>query len=163
MFSKTNGNQRWLGWLLLAVGFFLATAQSRAQEVRVTVIVILGSDKNKEVDCQLKCLAEEIQKKEPKLTGFKLGDTTCKSLALGKKETFKLVDKEEAIVTVRHGADKNNRVGLTVKPPRMGEIDYTTCCGKFLPILTRYHTKDKERLIIAVRVQPCKGDKKADK
>ncbi len=163
MFGKINPNRRWLGWLMLVAGFFPAAAQSRAQEVRVTVIVILASDKNKEVDCQLKCLAQEIQKKEPKLRGFRLGDTTCKSVALDKKEAFKLVDKEEAIVTVRHGADKNNRVGLTVKPPRMGEIDYTTCCGKFLPIITRYQTKDKERLIIAVRVQPCKGDKKSEK
>src|SRR5713226_5701882 len=113
MFGKINPNRRWLGWLMLVAGFFQAAAQSRAQEVRVTVIVILASDKNKEVDCQLKCLAQEIQKKEPKLSGFRLGDTTCKSVALDKKEAFKLVDKEEAIVTVRHGADKNNRVGLT--------------------------------------------------
>jgi hypothetical protein len=37
----------------------------------------------------------------------------------------------------------------------MGEVEYTTCCGKFFPIITRYQTKDKERLIIAIRVQPC--------
>jgi hypothetical protein len=154
---------RWLGLVLLAGGFFGAAPVSFAQEVRVTVIVILATNKNADVACELKCLAQEIQKKDPKLTGFRLEDTTCKSVTLGKKETFKLVDKEEAAVTVRHGADKNNRVGLTVKPPRMGEIDYTTCCGKFLPIITRYQTKDKEVLIIGVRVQPCRAGKKSDK
>ena len=57
---------------------------------------------------------------------------------------------------MRHGADSKNRVGLTMKAPLQGEIQYTTCCGKFFPIVTRYQTKDKEVLILAIRVQPCK-------
>ena len=35
----------------------------------------------------------------------------------------------------------------------MGEITYDTCCGKFLPIITPFRTKDKELLIIAVCVR----------
>ena len=57
---------------------------------------------------------------------------------------------------MRHAADSKNRVGLTVKAPLQGEIQYTTCCGKFFPIVTRYQTKNKELLIVAIRVQPCK-------
>src|SRR5258708_5836506 len=124
----------WLCMLVAGACMLGATPASQAQEIKITVIVILASEKDSGVDCELKCLAQEIQKKEPKLKGFRLEDTVCKSLTLSKKETFKLVDKEEVTVTVRHGCDKDSRVGVVVKPPRMGEIDYTTCCGKFLPI-----------------------------
>jgi hypothetical protein len=34
-----------------------------------------------------------------------------------------------------------------------------TICDKFLPIVTRYRTTNKELLILAVRVQPCPGKK----
>ena len=77
------------------------------------------------------------------------------TLSEAQRQTF-VLHAEIATVLVRHAADNKNRVGLTVKPPLEGEIQYTTCCGKFLPIVTRYETKDKERLIIAIRVQPCK-------
>jgi hypothetical protein len=79
---------------------------------------------------------------------------------VGTKETFSLIDCKEAAVTVRHGCDKNGRVELTVKAPCVGEITYITCCKKYFPIMTRYQTKDKDRLIIAVMVQPCKGGRK---
>ena len=49
-----------------------------------------------------------------------------------------------------------NRVRLAVKAPLAGEITYTTCCSKFFPIMTRYLTKDNERLIIAIMVKPKK-------
>jgi len=45
---------------------------------------------------------------------------------------------------------------MTIKPPTLGEITYSTTCEKFFPIVTRYVTKDKERLIIAIMVEPCK-------
>ena len=57
-----------------------------------------------------------------------------------------------AATTDRH------RVSLSILAPSMGEIEYQTVCGKFLPIVTRYQTKSKERLILAVRVQPCRGE-----
>ena len=145
-------------WILgITAGFASATLASRAEEVRVTVVVILATDRNDEVDCELESIAEQVQKKYPHLTGFHLEEISRKSLTVGKKEKFPLIDEQTALVLVRHGADSNNRVGLTVKAPLQGEIQYTTCCGKFLPIVTRYQTKeDKERLILAIRVQPCK-------
>jgi hypothetical protein len=127
-----------------------------AKEVKVTVAVILATERNKEVARELKCIAQEVQKLYPHLTGFRLEQITRKSLPVGQSEKFKLIDDKVAIVQVRHAADSKNRVGLTVKAPLQGEIQYTTCCGKFLPIVTRYETKHGDRLIIAVRVQPCK-------
>jgi hypothetical protein len=151
---------RWAVALLVAVGVWWGVpAAAPAQEVRVTIVVILATNQNTHVDCELKCIAREVQKKEPGLTGFRLEDTTRKTLTVGKKEAFPLIDKEVATVLVRQVRKKtenSHRVSLTVKPPCMGGIEYTTCCGKFFPILTRYRTQDKERLIIAIRVQACK-------
>jgi hypothetical protein len=140
-----------------ALAFLAAPPTVHAEDVRVTVVVILATDQNKNVDCDLECIAKEIQKNHPKLTGFhceKVKD--AKQIKIGDKADFDLVDDETATVTVRHGPDDKNRVGLTIKAPILGSIDYLTCCGKFLPVFTRYKTKDKEYLIIAVRVQPCK-------
>ncbi len=39
----------------------------------------------------------------------------------------------------------------------MGAITYETPCGKFLPIETPLRTKKNEMVIIAIRVQPCRG------
>jgi hypothetical protein len=149
-----SGRLLWI--LAIAVSSLAAAPCGEAEKVKVTVAVILASDRHKEVARELKCIAQEVQKKYPALIGFRLGEITCKSLTVGESEKFALVDDEVATVLVRHGADSKNRVGLTVKPPLQGEIQYTTCCGKFLPIVTRYETKDKECLIIAIRVQPCK-------
>jgi hypothetical protein len=41
----------------------------------------------------------------------------------------------------------------------VGEITYSTICGKCFPIVTRFQTKDRERLIVAVMVRPCNGAK----
>ncbi len=135
-----------------------ATSSVRAgEEVRVTIIVILATDLNKNVDRALEGIAKEIQKTEPTLTGFHMeGDPRVKSLKVGETATFYLVDDEDAKVKVRHGANEVNRVGLTLKAPKQGLVNYTTCCGKYFPIMTRYVTRENEHLIIAVCVQPCK-------
>jgi hypothetical protein len=70
---------------------------------------------------------------------------------------FELVDGKTVTVVVKQSADKENRVGVAVTAPDQGEIVYRTVCGKFLPIVSRYQTKAGERLILAVRVQPCNG------
>jgi hypothetical protein len=146
-----------LALIALVAGGLAGPRAAGAQEpkIKVTVVAILATDRTKSVDPELECLAREVRKQEPRLTGFRLVRCTCKSLALGTSEPFPLVDREVASVTVEHGADKDNRVSLRVKPPLVGEIDYTCACGKFFPIMTRYLTKDKERLIIAIMVRPC--------
>jgi hypothetical protein len=154
---KLGRSRKLLPYVVFLAPLFLGAAAPE-EEVDVSVVVILATDRNTTVDEELTCIAKEVQKKHPKLTGFHLEKVICESLPVGKKHTFKLVDEEAATVLIRHGANKQNRVGLTVKAPDQGEITYTTCCGKFFPIVTRYSTKDKERLILAIRVQPCKDD-----
>jgi hypothetical protein len=127
------------------------------KHVKVTVVTILATDRNNDVDPRLKGIADEVRKMNPQLKGFKLVTMASKSLAVNEITTFPLVEKQVAQVVIRHGADMNNRVSLAVTPPRQGEIVYRSACGKFLPIVTRYQTMRQERLIVAVRVQPCNG------
>jgi hypothetical protein len=129
----------------------------KKQEVRVTVLTILATERDAKVDGCVECIAREVRKKYPRLTGFHRGPMTCRPVVVGQKDTFDLVAGQAAVVTVRHGADDNNRVELKVAPPQMGEITYETCCGKFFPIVTHFRTKQNDLLIIAVRVQPCHG------
>jgi hypothetical protein len=133
----------------------------RAEDkVKVTVVAILANNRDNVIDQRLKCIAKEVQKVEPQLTGFQMGQITCKSLTVGKAAKVTLVDLEAAEIVVQHGADQDDRVSLKVKAPQMGEIEYTSSCGKFFPIVTRYQTKDKDRLIIAIMVRPCRHEPK---
>ena len=150
----------------LTLGFYVVTlvllvrltAQVGAcpnEKVKVTLVVILASEEGDFVDKRLKLIAKEIQEKNPNFKSFKLKTMTNKSLSADEKALFALVDEKSAQVVVKHGADKSNRVSLAVTAPDQGEIVYRTVCGKFLPIVTRYQTKAKERLILAIQVQPC--------
>jgi hypothetical protein len=149
--------------VLLAGLGLLAGARACPQdgrEVKVSVVTILASEQSKKVDPELDCIAREVRKVHPNLTGFRVVKTACKSVPLRGTESFDLVVDQKASVTVLRDADKNNRVRLKVSPPTMGEVTYITPCGKFFPIMTRYQTKEQEWLLLAVRVQPCPGDKK---
>jgi hypothetical protein len=148
---------RTLGFeILILLGCLAGPNGAKAEEkIHVTVVAILATDQNKKVEPRLECLAKEVQKTDPALTGFRWAKCSCQKLEVGKKLEFRLVEDQVAAVVVKHGCDKEDRVGLTVKAPLVGEIAYSCACGKFFPIMTRYQTKDKERLIIAIRVQPC--------
>jgi hypothetical protein len=149
---------RWLVALGVTTGGFLAPATNACagERVKVTLVTILATTRNEPVDNRLQCMAREVRKKEPELKGFKVLTMNCKSLATGEKWTVDLVDGRKAVIVIHHGADKNNRVELKLAAPLQGEIVYNTVCGKFLPVVTRYTTKDKQdRLIIAVMVRPC--------
>jgi hypothetical protein len=125
------------------------------KKVRVCVVVILGTERDAQVDRRLKDLAAEVKKFHPRLTGFHIKNLGSKSLAVGARDTFKLIGGQVAGITVQKQAGKDNRVQLKVTPPMMGEITYSTPCGKFLPIVTPYRTRNNDLLIIAIRVQPC--------
>jgi hypothetical protein len=107
----------------------------------------------------VQCIAREVQRIRPELTSFRLAKMSCKSVPIRGMETFELVGDKQADVTVLKAVDAQNKVQLKVTPPTLGEITYTTTCGKFFPIVTRYQSANKEWLIIAVRVQPCKDKK----
>lgn len=146
--------------LLLAILAGLPTGArfARAEERNVTVVAVLATDRNKNIDPKVQGIAEEVQKLEPSLTGFRLARTTSKALPLGKRDTFPLVDNEVLVVLLQpaEGKEGQDRIRLTVKAPLAGEIAYSCCSSKFFPILTRYITKDNERLIVAIMVKPAK-------
>lgn len=123
--------------------------------VRVTVVVVLATGANTNVDPKLKDLAKEVQKRDPKLTGFQLVSSAGQSIPVGKSVAFELIDKKELKVKVEKPKDEEGRVGLTIKPPQLGEISYTCMCDKFFPVVTPYKTKKGETLIIAVMAKPC--------
>lgn len=127
--------------------------------VKVTVVVILASEEGSTIDPRLKAIAQEVQKLHPMLKSFTLKHMESKSLKPGEKVSMPLVENRKLDMVVKHGADKDNRISLAIHIPNvMGEIEYQTTCGKFLPVVTRSKTKAGERLILAIRVQPCRGD-----
>ncbi|HEV3145870.1 MAG TPA: hypothetical protein VGZ47_18415 [Gemmataceae bacterium] len=140
---------------VLLAGPWLAATRADDDKIEITVLAILASEKNNSVDDRLKDVAKEIQKKEPALIGFKEERVTKKSIKIGDKATFPLVDEKEVVVILTERDPKDGRVTVTIKPPTVGDITYICCCGKFFPVITRYVTKADERLIVAVMVKPC--------
>jgi hypothetical protein len=142
----------------LALAALLAGAPARAEDpVHISVVAILASDKNTKVDERVACIAREMKKVDPKLTGFSVERMTCKDVAVGDKDCFEVVDGQTVCVTVEKRGEKDGRVTLKVEPPKAGAITYMTCCGKFFPVVTRYRTKGGDVLIVAVQVVTCKG------
>jgi hypothetical protein len=137
---------------LLATG----TPARAADDVHISVVSVLATTKNDKVDDRVECIAEQMKKRDPKLTGFKVDRMVCKDVTVGDKDCFEVIDGQKVCVTVEKKCDKDGRVCLKVEPPTLGAITYTTCCDKFLPLVTRYKTKDGDVLIIAVRVRTCK-------
>jgi hypothetical protein len=140
-------------WLFGCI-FFFTPSSAGAEEVKITVLAIFATDKNSTVDADLKEIAERVQKQEPKLTGFRQGRQSSKSVTVGdgSKESFALTEDQVVTVSVE-AVVKKEKVRMTIKPPTLGEITYSTSWEKFFPIVTRYVTKDKERLIIAIMVE----------
>jgi hypothetical protein len=126
-----------------------------AEPVRVMVLAVIATDRNNQVAPRLEEIAEQMRKHDPSLTGFRIERFTGRPTQVGRTETFKLVEDAVAEVTVTDKDPQTGRVAVTLKPPSGGDIHYTCCCGKFFPVCTRYQTKDKDRLIVAVMVRPC--------
>jgi hypothetical protein len=153
------GCREMLALLAILTGCLAPACGPRPENIQVTVIAILATDRDKEVDEKIKCIAEELHKKHPELTGFREARTTRKSLPVGDEESFPLVDEKDATIRIHSGADKDNWVSLTLKTPGQGEIRYSVRCGKCVPFGTSYVTKDNRRLFLAVLVKPCNKGK----
>src|ERR687897_578433 len=125
--------------------------------VRVTVVAVLASSKTTHVDAKLEELAREVRKREPGLTGFRVAAVKQKSIPVGKGHTFELPDKQTLKVRIDRPKGKDGRVGLTIRPPGLGEITYTCACDKFFPVVTPHATAAGERLIVVVMAKPCTG------
>jgi hypothetical protein len=147
--------------VLLIVGIAVACSDPPADQngapkkVKVTLVVVLASEEGSTIDPRLKQVAEELRKRDKRLSSFKVQSITIRKLAENEKSVFKLVDQKSADVVVKQGADEDNRVDIAVTAPDQGEILYNAACGKYLPIVTRHHTKNRELLVVAVRVDPC--------
>ena len=131
-------------------------ATQQDKHITVTVVVILASEEGSTVDKRLQNIAGEIQKLNPTLKSFQVKSIAERSVAPMEKVTIDLVDDTKAVIAIMNAVDEQDKVALAVTPPNQGEIVYSTVCGKFLPIVTRYQTKDRQRLILAIQVQPCK-------
>ena len=123
--------------------------------IRVTVVVILATADNTTIDPKLADLAKEVQKRDPKLTGFRIVSSEGKSIAVGGSLGYELVDGKELTVAVEKPKEDNGRVKLSIKPPGMGSVCYTCVCEKFFPVVTAHKTKAGETLIVAVMAKPC--------
>jgi hypothetical protein len=126
-----------------------------AQPVRITVVTVLATSANKTIDPRLAELAKEVQKRDPALTGFKLHSSEAKSVAPGESASFDLVDGKKLQVKIERPRDENGRVGLSIRPPGLGEVTYTCTCDRFFPVVTPHRTREGETLIVAVMARPC--------
>jgi hypothetical protein len=125
--------------------------------VKVTLVVILASEEGNHVDKRLKAVAAEIQKLHPQFKSFSIKAQEQRSLKPNEKVSLLCVEKRKVDVVINHGADKDNRVSLKIKPPQMTELEYQTVCGKFLPIVTRCKTAKGDTIILAISVEPCRA------
>ncbi|MCS6864343.1 MAG: hypothetical protein RMJ56_04130 [Gemmataceae bacterium] len=144
---------------LIVASLITLAGPAKDNPVRVTVVIVLATENTTQVDPRLKDLAKEVQKRDPKLTGFKLVATESKSIPVGEAAIVPLTDQQVLKVQVDRHKDENGRITLTLHPPAMDVVSYACVCDKFFPIVTPYRTKAGEQLIIAVMAKPCTGMK----
>jgi hypothetical protein len=142
--------------LLALLSLPAAARADDKDKVTVSVVTILASESIDKIDKKLKNIAAEIHEINPKLIGFQTAKETCKDVASNSKEKFELVEGQAISINVQRDADTDNKNLIRVSPPTLGDITYYSSCGKFLPIITEYKTKNGDVLIIAIRVQPCR-------
>jgi hypothetical protein len=138
---------------------FVILCPAEDPPVRVTVVIVLATTENTTVDPKLAELAKEVQKRDPKLTGFRIAATDSRSVPVGESFTFELVDREVLKVKVDKPKDAAGRVSLTIKPPGLENITYGCTCDKFFPVVTPQTTKAGGVLIVAVMAKPCSPGK----
>ena len=143
----------------LAPLLFLIAAPPPEEPVKVTVVVILATEANADVDPKLAALAAQVQKRDKALTGFRIAATEAKSIPVGDSHTFELVEKEQLKVTVTRPKDANGRICLTIRPPGVDNVTYGCACDKFFPVVTPHRTRAGEVLIVAVMAKPCTSAK----
>ena len=148
---------RYASYVALVAAVFAIPGHTFAEDVRVTVIAIMASDRNTDVDPKLKEVAKEVQKREPSLTSFRLEKTEVRNINVGQKESIALFANNGHSTDVKLVAkdDSKKKVTVEVKPPMIGAITYATVYDKFFPIVTRA-VVNGERLIVAVMVKPAK-------
>jgi hypothetical protein len=148
----SSGGAILVGAALLSVP---ASVHAEDNNIKVTIVAVLASSRHQRIDPRLKELAVELKKKNPKWTGFEVERTLCESIKIGAKATVKIMDDYRVTVTIKGRDPDTGCVSFIVKPDTLDEFAYTCCCHKFFPVITRYDTKDKDRLVIAFMAKPC--------
>jgi hypothetical protein len=141
-----------------------ADPPAQEESVKVTVAAVLANGSGK-VDDKLKCVADAVRKTHPELTGFHVGPSACRPIVLGGSEKYKLVEGQEASISVHRCKEYPERFCVEVTSKALvGEMTYTAVCGKYFPLVTGYKTKDKgDQLIILFKVEPCPAKGKKEK
>ena len=144
-------------WTAAALALCVLASRARCDDgVSVSVVAILATDKNDKINPGLEAIAKEIQKTQPQLTGFQIAVTSRKTIAVGGKDDFDLGNDQSLRVEVQQKLDKEDRYQIKLTPPKMGDITcHAACCGRFLPIITPFRTKNGEWLIVGVSLQPA--------
>jgi hypothetical protein len=130
------------------------------KKIKVTVVVVLACERGNDVAKELKCLADAVRVRYPELKSFRIESMKCKDVAENERVAFLLPEDKKAEIVIHCAADHKKKVCMAVAAPTLGEIEYGTVCGKFLAFVTRYYTRENERIVLAVRVQPCPCPKK---
>ena len=144
---------------LIAMGLIVGAAGDPCPEgngpVRVTVVVVLATAKNSDVDPKLAELAREVRKLDRTLTGLQIGGSARKSIPVGGRHTFEFVDGHVVRVLVEQPKGPDGRIGLRIQLPGGSEVTYTCVCDKFVPLHTFVQTKDGSHVIVAIMAKPC--------
>jgi hypothetical protein len=123
--------------------------------VAVSVVAVLATDQNDKIDPRIKCIADEARNHDPTLTGFRIAARSTQTVPVGGRYDFDLGCDQTLRVVVQQKNDKEDCYRLIITPPQMGKIKYTTTCGKYIPVMTPFKTKDGELLIVAICVRNC--------
>jgi hypothetical protein len=143
-------------FVLLLLGAAPPEPAKPANTIRVSVVVILANGNNTQVDPRLTTLAQEVRDNiDPRLTSFRVARWTCENLAPGVRHRLPLVDDQVLLVLIDATPDKDGFVRLKLQPPLVCEVSLSAQCGRFLPIVTRYRTKDGDQLFVALRIHSC--------
>lgn len=138
---------------ILVLGVLVRPVRAE-EEISVTVLVMVATEKNSVVEEKLKTLCESIKAKEPKLTGLTLAQTHNEKIKIGGSKEIDLGNEKKFIVTIVQKKD-SDKVTLKVRPPVGGEISYTCNCGAYLPVCTGITNANGDRIIVAVMAKPC--------
>jgi hypothetical protein len=146
--------------LLLTLPFLGAAPPEPARPANticVSVVVILANSRGDKVDPRLATLAREVQNNvDPKLTSFEVARWNCENLKPGVCQNIPLVEDQVLKVTIESGPDKEGFVRLKIQPPLVKEvIPLGAQCDRFLPIVSRYRTRNGDQLLVALRIHSC--------
>lgn len=124
------------------------------EEISVTTLVMIATEKNAVVEEKLKSISESIRVKEPKLTGLTLAHTYHQNIKIGASKEIDLGDDKKFTITLIQKKD-SDKVTLRLRPPVGGEISYTCSCGAYVPVCTGLTNANGDRIIVAVMAKPC--------